>query len=201
MDPTAPRGFRWAKLGAMGLEEENPISWSRLSSGEGMASGDKGALGRLGARCEGSGTVGTDRGGTGKRDRQRVPGGKCRVPLSQPHKASGIRPGRGGRSGDPWGWGDRLVASCQGWGGFGRWLCPGKGRRQGGTPSLAGIPPRHPAMLQSRLSLAAAQAGRAPLGECEPPFPTPPPPPHFPSTPLTRGPPQHCTSSVGPLLG
>ncbi|XP_042648869.1 potassium voltage-gated channel subfamily E member 3 isoform X2 [Tyto alba] len=54
-------------------------------------------------------TAGTDGGGTGKRDRQRVLGGKRRVRLSQPHKTSSIRPGQGNCGGTR-GAGDRLVA-------------------------------------------------------------------------------------------
>lgn len=73
-----------------------------------------------------------------------------------------------------------------GLGGFGRWLCPGKGRRLCGTPSPAGIPRHRPAMLQSRLSLAAAQAGRAPWVSAIPPSHLPGPP--FPSLSLSPAP-------------
>lgn len=96
--PTAPRGFM---LGAMGLEGpwwggpwgEKSYFMDPAQLWEGMVSGDEGTPGRLGARCEGLGTAGMDGGGTGKRDRQRVPRGKRRVRLFRPRKASSIRPG------------------------------------------------------------------------------------------------------------
>ena len=90
------KGCSWVQRGWKGPGgqwEGKPRFMELAQLREEMASGNEGALGRLGARCEDSGTAGTDRGETGKRDRQRVPGGKCRVRLSLPRKASGIRPG------------------------------------------------------------------------------------------------------------
>lgn len=70
-----------------------------------------------------------------------------------------------------------------GLGGFGRWLCPGKGRRLRGTPSPAGIPRHRPAMLQSQLSLAAARVRRAPRVSAIPLFPPLCPPRPLPGPP------------------
>uniref|UniRef100_A0A8C4UUH3 Potassium voltage-gated channel subfamily E member 3 n=2 Tax=Falco TaxID=8952 RepID=A0A8C4UUH3_FALTI len=141
------KGCTWEQWGWKGLGEGEILfhgtSTALGGNGEeGVVSREACALGRLCARCGSLGTVGTDGGGTGKRDRKRVPGGKCRVQLSRPRTASGIRPGRGAVAG-PVGLGTGWWP-VSGLGGFGRWLCPGKGRRLRGTPSPAGIPRRAP---------------------------------------------------------
>lgn len=173
---------------------------------EGMVSGDEGTPGRLGAPCEGLGTAGMDGGGTGKRDRQRVPRGKRKVRLSRPRKASSIRPGRGGHGGTR-GVGDRLVARV----GAG-WLWQVALPREGEEAVRHSQPGRHPSP-PPRDAPVPAQPGSSTgregtLGECDPPFPPPrsslslpvPIPP-----PLTRGSPHAaahlCISSwISPHL-
>ena len=181
------KGCSWDHWGR-GKWGGKPHSTEQAGLREGMASGDERVPGRLGARCEGSGTAGMDGGGTGKRDRQRVPGGKRGVRLSWLCEASGIcrDARRWGQAGGP----------CRGWVAMAGGSAPGRGGGSAALPARPASIATAPRCSSPGSAWQQRRQGRAPRVSAIPPAS------HPSGTPFPGPPIRWCRSpSVGPLLG